>query len=259
MNTTFEEIFNPEMISSLQEDGLSNKLNDLVYNCMESAILSLKLQPGEKLNVAEIARNFGVSITPVKNSIQKLIQNGLVVERPGYNGLYVFDLDDKSLADIFGVRQCIEGFAAYECARRLPIIELEPLRKLADDFYDSWMTYADGCETAEGRLLRNSYDISFHELMVKDAGNDFLLDAYKRSNYRASYVQIRTFDYWDVDTNMDFRRICAGQHRNIVNAISTGIPEIARKAAEDHAIFAASRTALYKTASKGLHIANINE
>lgn len=252
MNSTFEDVFNSETIAEAQEKSASNKLNDLVYDSIESAILSLRLRPGCRLNTADIARNLGVSITPVKNAIQKLSQNGLVSEKPGFSGYFVFDIDDHTIESVFAIRQCIEGFSAYECARRLPLIDTAPLRKLADGFYDAWMRFAEGHETPENRIARSQLDILFHRAVLDAAGNQFLIDAYKSSSYRSSYVNRRAFEYWDVDTNMDFRKIVAGQHRNIVNAIETGIPEFARKAAEDHVLYASSRSMLYRAASKSI-------
>ena len=54
------------------------RLGDMVYSVLEEAIVSGKLQPGEKLYEDRIAQELGVSVTPVREAIARLRREGLV-------------------------------------------------------------------------------------------------------------------------------------------------------------------------------------
>lgn len=243
MKSLYSEVFNRHMIEQYQHENPNSRLNDAVYDCISDAINSVRLNPGNRLNITEIARALDVSVTPTKTAVQRLAHEGLIEERnPG--SYYVFDVTEKMLVDIFNMRRCQEGFAAYLCAERLALIELEKLEKLAMEYKKYWLAYADGDNSRENYQARLKADVAFHELVVTFADNALLCTYYRQAQQKANYTLHRTFGYWEQEKETAYRRQLAEQHMIIVNAIATGIPDIARKAAEDHVQFAANRCVL---------------
>ena len=56
MKNYYEKVFKKETIIEHQKVNPFIKLNDVVYDCIKEAIDELKIQPGEKLNINEIAK-----------------------------------------------------------------------------------------------------------------------------------------------------------------------------------------------------------
>lgn len=224
--------------------GPRSKLNDIVYSTIRDAIFSLKIRPGERINIAEIAKSLDVSITPVKSAVQRLIAESLIVEKPGNAGFYAFDMGEQSLLDIFSLRKCYEGYAAYLCAQRFALIDLDAMEQLAEDYHRLWTDYADGDTSPENNAARTEIDVAFHELLVKNADNALLFDYYSAFKTQLTYSLRRALEYWDRETDVSNRRHLARQHLTIVKAIGTGIPDMARKVAEEHVQFATMRCIL---------------
>ena len=77
---------------------------------LRDGILAGAYSQGEQLNEAELARRFGVSRGPLREAMQRLIQDGLLETRP-HRGVFVPELTDEDLADIYFAREAIETAA----------------------------------------------------------------------------------------------------------------------------------------------------
>lgn len=77
---------------------------------LRDGILAGVYTQGEQLNEVELARRFGVSRGPLREAMQRLIQDGLLENRP-HRGVFVPQLTDEDLADIFIAREAIETAA----------------------------------------------------------------------------------------------------------------------------------------------------
>ena len=85
-------------------------LSGQVTERLRDGILAGLYRQGEQLNEAELARRFGVSRGPLREAMQRLIQDGLLENRP-HRGVFVPKLTDEDLADIFIAREAIETAA----------------------------------------------------------------------------------------------------------------------------------------------------
>ena len=88
----------------------------LAHQRLRDEILSGDLGPGARLIQDEIAGRFGVSRIPVRDALRRLEADGMI-ERFSV-GYVVAELDPRGMADLFGLRLRIDGFAAGLCARR---------------------------------------------------------------------------------------------------------------------------------------------
>ena len=109
-------ILDPEKLSRIQRENPFVRISDAVYDILEEAILSSQYDPGAKLKINTIAEQLGVSGTPVREAIDRLILRGLVVEQvvdgKKYKSYRVFDMDDQDIAQLFIARKAIDGIAA---------------------------------------------------------------------------------------------------------------------------------------------------
>lgn len=83
---------------------------DSVYNSLREAITSLSLRPGQTLIETEIARQLGVSVTPIREALRRLHENGLVALNR-YRGATVAELTSRDVHEIYQLRILLEPFA----------------------------------------------------------------------------------------------------------------------------------------------------
>ena len=113
------------------------KLRDLVTKLLYDDIVELRITPGSKLNVNQIAASLGISRTPVAEAIGKLAEVGFVISRPGQSGNFVLDLSLPDMINLYRVRSAIECEAAALCAHSADDATVRELSMLADAFKDS--------------------------------------------------------------------------------------------------------------------------
>jgi DNA-binding GntR family transcriptional regulator len=86
------------------------KLTDLAYDAVKGAILSGQLAMGERLVETRLAADLGMSRGPLREALQRLAKEGLVVERP-HQGVIVAPLSAQDVADLYNVRLGLETVA----------------------------------------------------------------------------------------------------------------------------------------------------
>jgi DNA-binding GntR family transcriptional regulator len=91
-------------------------LTERAESSLEEAILKGSLSPGMKLRIAEIAEQFGVSQTPMREALSRLVSRGLVVA-VGQRGFRVAPTSAEDLADIIATRVALESAALRRAMR----------------------------------------------------------------------------------------------------------------------------------------------
>jgi len=102
------------------------KVTDWVYEEIRSAIIDLRLDPGEALREGTVAEQLGVSKTPVREALTRLEQEGLV-EATSFKGAVVSGYADQDLREIYELRELLEGAAARAAATEATTAALERL------------------------------------------------------------------------------------------------------------------------------------
>src|SRR5262245_16098065 len=82
---------------------------------LRGAILSGKLQPGERLKEVQLSQDLGVSRPTLREAIYQLIHEGLLVQE-AYKGVTVVAIDAETISDIAVVRSSLETIAAKAIA-----------------------------------------------------------------------------------------------------------------------------------------------
>lgn len=86
------------------------------YGEVMEMILSRKYAPGDRLVEAELAKEMGLSRTPVRNALRQLVAEGLLENR-NQKGCYIPRLTPQDMRETFQARIFLEGKAAMEAAR----------------------------------------------------------------------------------------------------------------------------------------------
>ena len=216
---------------SLQQritENPDSKLRDVVTDMLYEAIISLKIAPGTKLNVNQLALSLGISRTPVAEAITNLTNRGFIVSRPGHNGSYVLDLNLVDMTNLYRVRSAIESEAAALCAYTAGDSIIRELSLLADAFKESVIN-----RDIQGM---KDTDLPFHKLIVASCDNPYVRQSYevilpKLTMYQSSMLNFIANS--DSTTNPWIPKVTFNHH-SVVSAIRMRMPELARQAMMDH-------------------------
>lgn len=147
------------------ETGIGTLKNQIYAGLRSSIIMGHRL-PGERIDIRQIAQHYGTSITPIREALQMLNQEGLVIIRP-HSRYLVTQLTLKQLRDLLDLREILELAAAERAARKITLEQLEELVGVSagytGDDDESYARY-----TAENRR--------FHTLIAQATGNHELAE-----------------------------------------------------------------------------------
>ncbi len=119
-----------------------------------------ELEPGQQLGEAELARDLGVSRGPLREAMQRLTQEGLLVSIRN-RGIFVTELGPSDIVDMDLARTAVERAAG------LKIIELEGRHKeVAASLHEVTDRMATAVAAGERGAVLSDLDIEFHELLV---------------------------------------------------------------------------------------------
>ena len=198
-------------------------LADGVYEQIRALIMNDGIEPGARVNIDEIARELGVSGTPVREALARLEATGLVT-RIAMRGYRVAPtLSTEELAELMDARLAIEPVTALRACRRATPALIEALDRSIADLRNA----PTGPLSAQYREYWQA-DRRFHDLIAESADNRFLLMAY---NCLGGQVQrFRLFTGLGV-TDAEY---AIKEHTTILAAFRSREPKKARRAMVKH-------------------------
>ncbi len=106
-------------------------LAEQVYDRLSEAILAGELAPGAKISEPALARQYGVSRGPLREALHRLQERKLIT-RSANHGARIVKPSPEALAELFVVREALEGMAARLAATNATADEIARLRALVD-------------------------------------------------------------------------------------------------------------------------------
>jgi DNA-binding GntR family transcriptional regulator len=155
-------------------------LKERAYQAIKESILSGEYRGGQALSIGDLAEQFGVSRTPLREAVLLLEQEGLVEALP-YRGTFVKTISPEEIAEVFEVRAVLEGLAVRLAAREIPQEELEAFALVLDSLDEE---IADG--EFEGYVEN---DMRFHEMILRYCGNTTLQALVRQLSDRIYRIQ----------------------------------------------------------------------
>ncbi|MFF2040840.1 GntR family transcriptional regulator [Kitasatospora sp. NPDC058170] len=140
---------------------------DLAYESLRSAIAQGNLKPGDRINMDELARSFGVSKIPIREAVKRLESDGLLVSRV-HAGVTVAGIDVTEMRGVFLARESIEALIAGLAAQRVDDRQLAELDHVQAELRGALERGGIG-EMAE-------LNSRFHRLLAGAAGYRILRD-----------------------------------------------------------------------------------
>ncbi|MEQ3551651.1 GntR family transcriptional regulator [Pseudonocardia nematodicida] len=200
-----------------------------VYERIRTLILENRIAPGERINLDALARELGVSQTPVREAIRLLEGDHLVVRTAarGYRTTALLDLDD--LRELFEFRLLVDLWAVRAAAvNRLA----NPAHDLGREV-DRFEAEASGVDDVRHLLL--THDTRFHGTILAAVGNRVA-----RQAYDGTHGHLHAFRLYSPDTD---GTATVTEHREILAAIAACDADAAEDAMRRHLVAAFHRFA----------------
>lgn len=103
--------------------------SDTAYDKIRSHLLSGNARPGDRLTEEQLSDIAGVSRTPVREAVQRL-ERELLLMRTASNRIFVPDWGEDEIDEMFTLRQMLEGHAAERAAERLSAQQIDQLETI---------------------------------------------------------------------------------------------------------------------------------
>ena len=200
-------------------DGLVSR-GEQAYLLIKQGIIRLEYPPASLLNEGDLIETLGIGRTPIREALQRLALENLVVILPR-RGTMVADLNLSDLQKIFEVRLELETFAvrlATERARPEYLVSFEQLLVAKKDISESDDYY---------KLIE--LDQQFHQLVARAAGNEFLA-----SELRRLYDHVMRLWYHALHKMIQPLGASLDDHTRIAAGIKGGDSELAEKVMRVH-------------------------
>ncbi len=186
---------------------------------IREAILDGRLQPGQRLKEEDLARQLGISRTPVREALLMLQVEGLIVATPN-RGATVRVHTPDDLDDLYGLRALLEGHAARRAGVRINEAQVAELRESCDRF--------DALEPEDQLRELVRENMFFHNTILEVAGSARLGSMVRR------VIELPLVYKSYIWYSPDQKRISSHYHRQIVNALASGDAERAELIMKEH-------------------------
>lgn len=140
-----------------------SSVGQIVYHQVKQLILQHRIEPGEKIGLAALAQKLDVSLTPLREALTRLKDEGFVVHHPN-RGYFASEISAQEVKELYEVREALEGYAL---ALGISQVDESDLQAMADAVE----------EHAQAMVKRNAFfeDKILHLRLAAPARNQLLL------------------------------------------------------------------------------------
>lgn len=197
----------------------NNVLRDYVEDAIINSLISGGLSPGDQVIEADIARQAGISRGPVREAIQLLVGEDILISIP-QRGTFVKQWTEQDLLEVYSIRAILESYAARLAVERMTNDEMAELSAIIDEM----LQHAEAGEEADVYEL----DLAFHKRAIELSKHHLLCNLLRKLRR-----QINIFIRFDTETTPDLLNY-ASNHLLLLNAIKSRDPKKVEKVFRDH-------------------------
>jgi DNA-binding GntR family transcriptional regulator len=210
----------------------SSSVRERAYLHVRRKIASGELGPGDTISELPIAKELGVSRTPIREALGQLAAEGILEQSPNRRAV-VARLTRQDIIDLYELREALEMFAVGKAARQ-PVrqADLDRLQGLTDAI----LTLKDELERSgkpelDGEQMRRfvAYDLGFHTHLMRLAANARILKVVNETRLLIRIFAMRRRGH-TVSLLEDIHR----RHSEVVDAVAKRDSERATHAISEH-------------------------
>jgi DNA-binding GntR family transcriptional regulator len=184
------------------EKAIPQSVVDRVHKELRDMAMTFRFLPGERLNEAILAKELGVSRTPLREALNRLSTEGFLTFSAN-NGFFRKKLDVKEIFDLYEFRMHLELSAVKLAVERATDEQLSEIEQFLTE-----SSREEPTRTVDDLV---TLDEQFHEMLMKLTGNIQMLNSLRNVNARIQFVR------W---LDMTERRSeTQSQHKHIVAAL----------------------------------------
>ena len=196
-------------------------LRDKAYNAIKQKIVTLEYDMGQQLVESDISSQLDLGRTPIREAIQQLSREGLVVIIPR-KGVYISDISMWEFQKLMETRVMLELYCIREAVRLITPNKIADLRKL----------FSHARSLTKTRNITELLDIDrkFHEGIVGVLDNPYINEIATRVYdliVRTWYLSFKRRPVEELNKTVD-------EHLRILDALEAGDATVAEQAALNH-------------------------
>ncbi len=203
------------MAGEIKHTSLSKK----TYNKLKDNIISGKFAAGERLSYEQLTNKLAVSQTPLREALQRLEREGLVVNFPR-KGVYVRELSETDIVELYDIREMLEALAARLACQFATDNQIAEMTNTCRQ-YENAISKGD-------KKLCLEVDLKFHKLLLDAGANNRLKEIMKVFHLQLFGITEPGPDY--LNNAKDY----LGDHLSIIAAISKHHENLAEKVTRKH-------------------------
>lgn len=201
-------------------------MQDIVFETLRDEILSGELQPGFLLNTLSLSTRLGVSRTPIREALNRLVSIGLVENVP-HRGAFVRKLSVEEVLEVYYIRAALAGVCARLATKRISAAQKKQLIDLCEEME----------KPGEDHKMVLQRNFQFHNIIFQAAQSPRI-----ESLALQYYHQSEQFRALSLELPGRVEEACA-EHRRILQAILDGDQEGAEQNSREHQLNTARRIA----------------
>ena len=203
------------------------------YNHLRQLIVRGRLAPGSRLIETEVAERLGLSRTPVRSALQRLMQEGYIAAPPRgrQSRSFVAPLTQDDAVELFFIVAEMEGLAAWQAARQ------EDRQAMIDDMNEinaQLLSEASAARPSRERIFQ--LDTRFHRRYVEGGAGPRLV-----ALHDAIKPQAERYTRLYIDALLDQLAVSVEEHQVIIDAIEAGDADLAQTSVQTNWRNAAER------------------
>ena len=209
------------MDNSLKINKIQNHklLSQRVYTILKTAIIQGDLEEGFKLTETKVAKELGVSKTPVREALRRLADEEFVRITPN-QGVVVNKILIEDIEEFLQIRMVLEGLAANLAAKRISEEEIKELEEYNKHMYKFAIK--------KDLLALGKENAKFHNLLLNASGNKRLM------RIVSNFTDI-AYRFWLKSLNEPEKyKNSLEEHSNILTALKKRDPEEAEQLVRIH-------------------------
>ena len=208
---------------SAPSDAIS--LSERAYLHLREQILKGQLTLGAALSRRKLAAQFGMSLLPVAEALQRLEGEGLVESRPRI-GTRVYLPTAQDIRERYEIREALESQAARLFAEKATVRERMEMEKMAEQMDAMFNRCSTGENDPEFLFAVHSFHLQFHLRIAECTGCRALCHAIEKNH-------VLIFN-WLYDVAARRPPLPARFHRELIDKINQGSVEDADRAMRQH-------------------------
>lgn len=204
-------------------DGLSTQ----IYYDLKKKIEEFEFLPGDRLSESSLAERYNVSRTPIKHSLSRLENDGIIFVKPQI-GTFVSKIDTNHVHEFFTIRMLLEVSILDEVINNIDEVALNELQNNIQAQEQLLVDVQSNADIDVSRVFWK-LDNSFHKTIFRSVDKEFIWEFILSQS-----SQFNRFRVISASNDIEYLKTKVGEHKTIMNYVSKKNNTNAKELYEKH-------------------------